>query len=122
MSTEPEYFNMTEMQEMTPEQLDEEFKNYVAALSIKVIPVSQHKEGDEYMTDDDEDERVFLLALKNVLEAQGGDMTAVAKEAQLTRQSLHKILSKKGNPRLTSLRSVLHVLGYDLAIRSFKNR
>jgi len=71
---------------------------------------------------DDEDERVFLLALKNVLEAQGGDMTAVAKEAQLTRQSLHKILSKKGNPRLTSLRSVLHVLGYDLAIRSFKNR
>ena len=71
---------------------------------------------------DDEDERVFLLALKNVLQAQGGDMTVVAEQAHLTRQSLHKILSENGNPRLTSLRSVLHVLGYDLAIRPFKNR
>lgn len=31
----------------------------------------------------DEDQRVFLLALKNVLEAQGGDMTAIAQEADL---------------------------------------
>lgn len=71
---------------------------------------------------DDEDERVFLLALKNVLEAQGGDMSAIAEEAQLSRQSLHKILSKNGNPKLTSLRSVLHALGYDLAIQPYKNR
>ena len=71
---------------------------------------------------DDEDERVFLLALKNVLQAQGEDMTAVAQEAQLTRQSLYKILSKSGNPKLTSLRSILHVLEYDLAIQPFKGR
>ena len=71
---------------------------------------------------DDEDERVFLLALRHVLQAQDGDITAVAQEAQITRQSLHKILSEKGNPKLTSLRSILHVLGYDLAIQEFKSR
>jgi len=69
---------------------------------------------------DDEDERVFLLALKNVLQAQGGDITAVAEEAKLSRQSLYKILSKKGNPKLNSLRSILHAIGYDLAIQPFK--
>lgn len=70
----------------------------------------------------DEDQRVFLLALKNVLEAQGGDMTAVAQEANLSRQNLYKVLSAKGNPTLTSLRSVLHTLGFELAIQPFKNK
>ena len=32
---------------------------------------------------EDEDQRVFLIALKNVLEAQGGDMSALAEEAAL---------------------------------------
>lgn len=68
----------------------------------------------------DEDQRVFLLALKNVLEAQGGDMTAVAEEASLSRQNLYKVLSEKGNPKLHSLRSILHVLGYELAIQPLK--
>lgn len=68
----------------------------------------------------DDDQRVFLLALKNVLEAQNGDMTAIAKEAELSRQNLYKILSDQGNPKLTSVRSVLHVLGLELAVQSTK--
>lgn len=68
----------------------------------------------------DEDQRVFLLALKNVLEAQGGDMSAVAEEARLSRQNLYKVLSEKGNPQLNSLRSILHALGYELAIQPLK--
>ena len=71
---------------------------------------------------DDEDERVFLLALKNVIQAQGEEITAIADETQLTRQSLYKILSKNGNPKLTNLRSILHALGYDLAIQPLRNR
>jgi len=35
----------------------------------------------------DEDQRVFLLALKNVLQAQAGDMTAAAQEADLSRKN-----------------------------------
>ncbi len=68
----------------------------------------------------DEDQRIFLLALKNVLEAQGGNMAALAEEAQLNRENLYRMLSKKGNPKLTSLRSVLNVLGLELAIQPAK--
>jgi probable addiction module antidote protein len=68
----------------------------------------------------DEDQRVFLLALKDVLEAQDGDMSALAREAQLNRENLYRMLSNKGNPKLTSLRSVLHVLGLELAIQPHK--
>ena len=72
----------------------------------------------------DEDQRVFLLALKDVLEAQGGDISAVAQESQLNRENLYRMLSEKGNPKLTSLRSILHVLGLELAIQPqlHKNR
>jgi probable addiction module antidote protein len=70
----------------------------------------------------DEDQRVFLLTLKNVLEAQGGDMTTIAEEANVSRQNLYRILSKQGNPKLTSIRSVLHVLGLELAVQLHKSK
>lgn len=65
----------------------------------------------------DDDQRVFLLALKDVLEAYNSNMSAIAREAQLSRQNLYGILSDKGNPKLTSVRSVLHVLGLKLAVQ-----
>lgn len=68
----------------------------------------------------DEDQRVFLLALKDVLQAQGGQVTTLADETNLNRENLYRMLSKKGNPKLTSLRSVLHVLGLELAIQPHK--
>src|SRR3990167_5981453 len=68
----------------------------------------------------DEDERVFLLALKNVLEAQGGNISKLAKKSQLNRENLYRILSKKGNPKLTSIKSVLNALNLELAVQSNK--
>lgn len=65
----------------------------------------------------DEDERIFLLALKNVLEAQGGNMATLAKDTDLNRENLYRIFSKKGNPKLTSIRSVLNAMGLELAIQ-----
>lgn len=59
----------------------------------------------------DEDQRVFLLALKDVLTAQDIDVTEFAREAQLTRQNIYRMLSKKGNPRWDSLSSLLDALG-----------
>ena len=70
----------------------------------------------------DEDQRVFLLALKNVLEAQGGDMTSLAEEANISRQNLYRMLSTKGNPRWDNLRSVLYTLGLELEIKTYKHR
>jgi DNA-binding phage protein len=38
-------------------------------------------------------------------------MSRVAPEAQLNQENLYRMLSNKGDPKLTSLGCVLHVLG-----------
>ena len=42
-------------------------------------------------------ESAFLMALRHVVEARGG-MTAVAERAAVSRESLYRALSPKGNP------------------------
>jgi len=68
----------------------------------------------------DEDPRVFLLALKNVYEAQGGEMAALAKKTNISRENLYRILSKKGNPKLTNIVSLLNAVGFSLAVHPQK--
>jgi probable addiction module antidote protein len=63
------------------------------------------------------DRAVFLLALRNVAEARGG-MTALAEKANLSRESLYKMLSTKGNPEIKSLYTLLHAMGLRLAIEA----
>jgi probable addiction module antidote protein len=58
-------------------------------------------------------EAEFLLALRDVVEAQGG-IGQLAKAAKLNRESLYKLLSERGNPRLSSLASILDGLGIEL--------
>ena len=65
---------------------------------------------------EDDDIHVFLLALRDITEAQGG-MSHLSKETELNRESLYKTLSMRGNPRLSSLRSVLGACGLELAIQ-----
>lgn len=64
----------------------------------------------------DEDPRMFLLALKNIREAQGLDVSELARVTQMSRQSLYKILSTQGNPKLDSLSAILHALGLQIAV------
>ena len=63
------------------------------------------------------DRSVFLLALRNVAEACGG-MAALAEKANLSRESLYRMLSKKGNPEIKSLYTLLHAMGLRLAIEA----
>ena len=65
---------------------------------------------------EDEDPHVFLLALKDVTEAFGG-MSKISQESSLNRQSLYRTLSKTGNPKLTSVLSILSTLGMEIKIR-----
>src|SRR5258708_37704189 len=51
----------------------------------------------------------FLIALRDVVTAQKG-MTVLAKEAEVNRENLYRMLSKEGNPRLKNFRSVLEAL------------
>lgn len=69
----------------------------------------------------DEDPRMFLLALKNICEAQEIEMTDLAKKTKLSRENLYRILSKKGNPKLTSIVSLLNAMGFSLAIQPTKH-
>lgn len=61
------------------------------------------------------DPELFLLALRNVAEAQGG-VAQLAEKTKLNRESLYKMLSERGNPELRSLDALLHALGFRLAV------
>src|SRR5437899_545821 len=64
---------------------------------------------------DEEDPRVFLLALRNVAQAQGG-IASVAARSGLNRESLYRALSEKGNPSVQTLAAVLGAVGARLGI------
>jgi probable addiction module antidote protein len=66
---------------------------------------------------EDEDARVFLLALRDVADAHGG-IRALSRDARLNRESLYRMLSKSGNPSLESLAAVLKACGLRLAVQS----
>tara|TARA_B100001248_G_C27395404_1_gene465207 strand:+ start:3578 stop:3892 length:315 start_codon:yes stop_codon:yes gene_type:complete len=68
-----------------------------------------------YLEDvDDPDEEGFLLALKDVAKAYG--MSNVANATNLGRESLYKSLSADGNPKLTTLVSLLNSMGLNLSV------
>ncbi|MEW6545114.1 MAG: addiction module antidote protein [Nitrospirota bacterium] len=64
---------------------------------------------------EDDDPRVFLLALKDVADAYGG-MGRLAQATGLNRENLYRMLSAKGNPELASLSRVLQALGLRLKV------
>ena len=98
-----------------------------------MIKKKEHRDFQEYLNEklqdpkealaylnaalNDEDERVFLIALKDVLEARGGDISDLADMTKLDRVNLYRMLSKKGNPRWSSIKSVVQALGLSLSIR-----
>ena len=59
--------------------------------------------------EDSEMPDVFLLALRDVVEARG--IAQFAEESELNREHLYRILSKDGNPKLDSLFKILNALG-----------
>lgn len=65
--------------------------------------------------DDPNDRAAGLLALRTVAEAYGG-LGAVAAEAGISRESLYRALSPKGNPTLKTLVAVLKTVGLRLSV------
>jgi probable addiction module antidote protein len=61
------------------------------------------------------DRAVFLLALRNVAAAHGG-MAAIAAKASLSRESLYRMLSEKGNPEIKSIFTLLRSMGLKLIV------
>ena len=64
----------------------------------------------------DADQNVFLIALKDVIDAQGQDISALAKRAHISRQNLYRMLSQKGNPRWDNIASLIDVMGFQVQL------
>lgn len=63
---------------------------------------------------EDGSQEVFLMALKDVANAKG--ISEISRKTKLNRENLYRILSTQGNPKLTSLNSVLHSVGLKLSV------
>jgi probable addiction module antidote protein len=66
---------------------------------------------------EDDDKRVFLLALRDVADAYGG-MTELARLSKISREHMYRMLSEKGNPEFTSLKNLLNAVSLKLAIET----
>ncbi len=60
------------------------------------------------------DQEVFLLALRDIAEAHG--FSHIAQGTLLNRENLYRMLSSNGNPQLSSLMTLLHSVGLRLAV------
>lgn len=65
----------------------------------------------------DKNVEAFLLALRDIAEAQGG-LSKLSHRTELNRQNLYKALSKNGNPKLETIGIILKGLGFRFAVES----
>lgn len=63
---------------------------------------------------EEDDQQIFLLALRDIAEAHGFTQTDQA--ASLTDETLYRLLTATDNPQLTSLNALLHTMGLRLTI------
>jgi probable addiction module antidote protein len=67
----------------------------------------------------DGDARVVPVALRTIADARGG-MSALAEETGLSRETLYRTLSAKGNPRMDTLASILRAFGLRLSVQPIR--
>ena len=83
-------------------------KNYREELLEQLQDIG---EATAYLTECFHDsEEVFLLGLRNVVDAHGG-IGELSKNTELNRENLYRVLSEGGNPKLSSLALILEILG-----------
>lgn len=70
---------------------------------------------EESLKGDTESQHLFIIALRNVAEAQGG-IGNLAKKSGMGRESLYKTLSERGNPKWHTLVSLVIALGLNLRL------
>jgi len=72
----------------------------------------------EYLSEafEDGDAAVILMALRNIAEAQEDGIAGLAARSHLGRESMYKMLSATGNPKLSSFTKLIHGLGLRLKI------
>jgi probable addiction module antidote protein len=66
---------------------------------------------------DTQEPKVLLIALRQIAAAQGG-MATVAQKAGIERESLHRALSLRGNPRFSTLQAVAKAVGLRITVEA----
>jgi len=69
----------------------------------------------------DGDLKALLLSLRHVVEAQGG-IGQLARKTHLNRESLYKMLSAKGDPKFTTITTLLNGIGVKLAVTPIRRK
>lgn len=67
-----------------------------------------------------ESQEAFLIAVKYVLEARSANITKFSKKSGLSRQAVYHALSKRGNPRLSTLNQILKTAGIKITFDADK--
>lgn len=88
------------------QSLEQSLKNPAEAAAY----LNAHLDGD-----DDDAEELFLMALSDIAKAYG--MSEISEHTGLGRESLYKTLSTTGNPKLTTLKSLLDAIGLRLSVQ-----
>jgi probable addiction module antidote protein len=95
-------------------------KPYVSHEEVIVEELRQDPEfAAEYLKaamEDSDEPRVLLIALRHIAQARG--IAKVAKKAGIERESLYRVLSPRGNPRLSTLIAVIKALGLSLTVEA----
>jgi probable addiction module antidote protein len=100
-------------------------KTYKAGIPYHEWEVEQLRKDPEFAIEylkgalesltDPEDRGVSLIMLRALAEAYGG-LGAVAAQAGISRESLYRSLSPKGNPTLKTLIAVINTMGLRLSV------
>jgi len=84
--------------------------------------IAELKESPEFLEEylkaameDVEEPKVLLHVLRQIAEAKGG-IGKIAKKTGIERESLYRALSEKGNPRFTTLYSILKAMDMKLSL------
>ena len=62
----------------------------------------------------EDSQELFMLALRDVATVMG--FTKAARESNLNRETMYRMLSEKGNPNLSSLTKLLDTFGLSLSV------
>jgi probable addiction module antidote protein len=68
---------------------------------------------------EDGDPRVVPIVLRTIVEAVGG-MATLSEQTGLSRETLYRTLSERGNPRLDTLAAILAVYGLRLTVTTLQ--
>ena len=95
------------------ESLKERLADSVYAKAYLAVALEEYEE--------DGNIEAFLLAVRDVANAQGG-LSELAAHTQLDHQNLHEVLSENGNLPFNTIGAILHGLGFRFSIELLENR